>query len=406
MTDSIKQIEELIEQNKSLERRNEELKNIIEVNLAQPGYDVYLASFNDIIDVSEAETLIVKFYQYNKIPTALYDHKGKLIFSVGWKHICRQFHQSNDDTKIMCDESLSTVNKTLDKKPYFLFQCKNGINAIAISIEIQNKHVATIVFSQFFYKDETPDYAFFEQKALQHKFDPKSYITAIKEIPTFSNEEIEHIMQNASFVAEMISYMGAKNLEFKDSSKKQVSNKMLLSTLRDKINEQEKIIKSLLENITKHQKDVEENTVSKSQFQKQLKRLTDRLDRSEIVLNSLLSSIPLGIGFIRSQVFTYVNDQMAKITGYSAKDLIGRDPELLLAYPENYRRLFSENNLMQKTHSIETQIKLKDGKLANVILFTALLNKADPGEGIALSVMDIALIQESSQELIFTKKIY
>ena len=406
MSDSLKQIEELIEQNKNLERRNEELKNIIEVNLAQPGYDVYLASFNDIIDVSEAETLIVKFYQYNKIPTALYDHKGKLIFSVGWKHICRQFHQSHDDTKKMCEESLGAVNKALDKKPYYLFQCKNGINAIAISIEIQNKHVATIVFSQFFYKDETPDYTFFEQKALVHKFDPQAYLAAVKEIPIFSNEEIEHIMQNASFVAEMISYMGAKNLELQGNSKKQVNNKMLLSTLRDKINEQEKIIKSLLDNITKHQKNVEENTLSKPQFQKQLKRLTERLDRSEIVLNSLLSSIPLGIGFIRSQVFTYVNDQMAKITGYSAKDLIGRDPELLLVYPENYKRLFSENNLMHKTNSLETQIKMKDGKLTNVIVFTALLNKSNPEEGIALSVLDIAVIQENYQELIFTKKIY
>jgi len=200
--------------------------------------------------------------------------------------------------------------------------------------------------------------------------------------------------------------MGSKNLEFKDNSKKQVNNKMLLSTLRDKINEQEKIIKSLLENITKHQKDIEENTVSKPQFQKQIKRLTERLDRSEIVLNSLLSSIPLGIGFIRSQVFTYVNEQMAKITGYSAKDLIGRDPELLLAYPENYRRLFSENNLMHRTNSIETQLKMKDGTFANVIIFTALLNKSNPGEGIALSILDIATIQDNSHELLFTKKLY
>ena len=61
--DTLKKIEELIEQNKNLEHRNEELKNIIEVNLTQSVYDDYLASFNDIIDVSDAETLIVKFYQ-------------------------------------------------------------------------------------------------------------------------------------------------------------------------------------------------------------------------------------------------------------------------------------------------------------------------------------------------------
>ena len=162
----------------------------------------------------------------------------------------------------------------------------------------------------------------------------------------------------------------------------------------------------LFQNITKHQHEVEENTVSKTQFQKQLKRLSDRLDRSETVLSSLLSSIPLGIGFIQSYVFTYVNDQMARITGYSAKDLIGRDPEVLLADTENYRRLFSESNLLQKTNSIETQLKKKDGTLTDVIIFTALLNKADVSQGIAFSIMDTAIIQENYQELIFTKKIY
>jgi len=406
MIDSLKQIEELIEQNKSLEKRNEELKNIIEVNLSQPGYDVYLASFNDIIEISEAETLIVKFYQYNKIPTALYDHKGKLIFSVGWKQACRHFHRQNNESLQLCDDSHNIVNRVLSKKPYFLFQCKNGINAIAISIEIENKHVATIVLSQFFYADESPDYMFFKQQANNFNFDIKSYLTAVNDLPVFSNSEIEHIMQNASFVAEMISYLGVKNLERQENSKKQVNNKMLLSTLRDKINEQEKIIKSLFENITKHQHEVEENTVSKTQFQKQLKRLSDRLDRSETVLSSLLSSIPLGIGFIQSYVFTYVNDQMARITGYSAKDLIGRDPEVLLADTENYRRLFSESNLLQKTNSIETQLKKKDGTLTDVIIFTALLNKADVSQGIAFSIMDTAIIQENYQELIFTKKIY
>jgi PAS domain S-box-containing protein len=406
MTDSLKQIEELIEQNKSLEKRNEELKNIIEVNLTQPGYDVYLASFNDIIDISEAETLSVKFYQYNKIPTALYDHKGKLIFSVGWKHICRHFHRHNADSLQMCEDTLNIVNRALTKKPYYLFQCKNGLNGIAISIEIQNKHVATIVLSQFFYEDEEPDYMFYKHQSEKYKFDIKSYMTAVQDMASFSNSEIEHIIQNASFVAELVSYLGSKNLEQQDNSKKQVSNKMLLSTLRDKINEQEKIIKSLLLNITKHRNDVEENSISKTQFQKQLKRLSDRLERSETVLSSLLSAIPLGIGFVRSHVFTYVNDQMARTTGYLAKDLIGRDPEVLLADPENYMRLFSESNLLQQTNSIETQLKKKDGTLVEVIIFTAFLNKLDPSQGIAFSIMDTSIIQENYQELIFTKKIY
>jgi len=97
---------------------------------------------------------------------------------------------------------------------------------------------------------------------------------------------------------------------------------------------------------------------------------------------------------------------MARTTGYLAKDLIGRDPEVLLADPENYMRLFSESNLLQQTNSIETQLKKKDGTLVEVIIFTAFLNKLDPSQGIAFSIMDTSIIQENYQELIFTKKIY
>ncbi len=402
--DTLRKIEELIEQNKNLEHRNEELKNIIEVNLAQPGYDVYLTSFNDIIDVSEAETLIVKFYQHSKIPTALYDHKGKLIFSIGWKQICRHFHRVHHESLLLCQDTLDIVNKSLAKQPYYFFQCKNGINGIAISIEIYNKHVATIILSQFFYKDETPDYVFFKQQAANYKFNVKPYISAVNDIPTYSNTEIESIFQNASFLAEMISFLGSKNIEYNNRSKKQIDNKMLLSSLRDKINEEELIIKSLLQNITKHQKEVQENTVSKTHFLKQLKRLNDRIEHSENILNSLLSSIPLGIGFIRSNVFTYVNDQICRITGYTSKEFIGRNPEFLFPYSEDIRKIFPKNNSLHKTDSIETRLQRKDGTLVNVIVFVALLNNFNSVQGIAFSLMDITAIQENHSARIVTKE--
>jgi PAS domain S-box-containing protein len=397
---TLRKIEELIEQNKNLEHRNEELKKIIEINLTQSDYDECLASLHDIVDVSEAENLLVKFYQHNKIPTALFDHTGKLIFSIGWKPACTKYHRGNDNSLIQCDETFCLVNQKLAENQCYLYQCKNGMNAIAFPVEIHHKHIATIILSQFFYKDEAPDYIFFKELAKKFKFDSKAYISAIKELPTYSNSEIDCIIKNGEFLAEIIGYLIFKNLEYKNRSKKIIDNKMLLSTLRDKIKEEENIIKSLLHDITNHEKEIKENTVSRAQFLNQQKRLNDKLERSEDLLNSLLSSVPLGIAFVQNNVLTYVNDKIIRITGYNTKELIGRNPEFLFRNPDDYQKICPDTNMMSDTKPFEIQLKRKDGSSVEVFLYATLLNKSKPSKGSTLSIMDLVTIKGYQHEFL------
>jgi PAS domain S-box-containing protein len=404
--DTLRKIEELIEQNRTLERRNEELKVLVNANLGTAVVQPQ-GLLADLVDLSEAETLIVKFYQHNKIPAALYDLKGKLLFSVGWKAVCTKFLHNNSKSLQKCIDSILHVNQLLANKTCHFYQCWNGINGIAFPVEINGRHIATLVVNQFCYKEEVPDYDFFSEEAVEYGFKEDTYLHAIDEMPRFSSYEVERIIQNATFLTEMISYMGLKKLQHMAYSRGKNDTDQIMSSLLDKILEQGQLIKSLMKDISFHQQQVKENTVSKLFFEKQQKRFTDRLERSEAILNSLLTSLPLGIGFVRSDVFTFVNDQMFRLTGYTPKELIGRSSSILFESADDFSRNFNliadEFSTPQKRFG-ETRLVHKDGRLLDVIISASWVDVQAPEQGVAFSLMDISAIKESQRELIRAKE--
>ena len=401
--ETLRKIEELIVQNKTLEQRNEELKNIISINLNQSQKNQEL-SLTDTIDLSEAKTLIVRFYQFNKIPISLFNNKGEVVFSVGGRNISTIFQQTDNE---VFNEYSECANLQNQSKAQYLFKLRNGTDIIAFPCELHSKTIATIILSQFFNQDEIPTNDFFENHAKVCGIDPFVFFTGIKEIPVFSKTKLENIIQNTSILSEMISILCKKSIEYHHEARKQADNDIVLSALSDKISEQEQIIKSLLSNISAHQNEVRENTISKTDFQRQQKRLVDRIKHSEALLNSLLTSMPLGIGFIRSNVFTFTNDQMFRITGYTPKELIGRDPEILFASLDDFKEIMEgtpESFLFKDKNSYETSILTKDGNLTDAIVFVSRVDPEDPAQGLAFSIMDISDIKKVQRELIEEKE--
>ncbi|MDP4210005.1 MAG: PocR ligand-binding domain-containing protein [Bacteroidota bacterium] len=383
-----------MDQNKILGQRNEELKKIIDANLGQPQHQTEMP-FSEIIDINQAETLIIKFYQYNKIPTALYDVQGKLIFSIGWKPTCTQFHCKADSTRRRCGESINYVNQQLVDKPYFYFQCINGFNGIAVPIHIRSKHTATIVLSQFFYHDENPDWGFFWNQAQENNFSVDKYLTTLHDIPRFKSIEIEQITQNAGYLAELVSYLGNHNLNQREQQKKHTDNEKLLSVLREKISEQDKVIQALMQDITSHQKEIQETTISKNELWHLQKQLNRKLEKAESLLNNLLKAMPLGVAFIKKAVLTFVNDPMTRLLGYTAKELSGRGVEVLLDPAGDNREiveLVANPSIMGHNRIFITNVIRKDGQTLEVVLFLSLFNSNSPQQGMSLSFIDISSI--------------
>src|SRR5208337_5025560 len=163
MIGTMSKIGELIDQNKLLEQQNEELRKIIDINLSQskPSNPV---SFIETIDLNEVENLLIKFYQFNQIPIAIYGKNSQLLFSIGWKPVCVKYHHCRIGSRNQCNEFIRNIhqNNTLSA---LRFQCKNGLNGIAVPVNIRNTHVATIVVSQFLYEGEPINYPFFTKLA-------------------------------------------------------------------------------------------------------------------------------------------------------------------------------------------------------------------------------------------------
>ena len=399
--ETLRKIDELIVQNKILEKRNEELKNIIEVNLSQSQNFQELSLTSDA-DLSDTKNILVKFYQFNKIPIALYTPDGSLIFSIGGKNIPPLFHLNYEE---LFKNYISSGN--LSQKIGNEYITQNGTLCFSLPIEANNKILAIIILHQYFNKDKYPTSEFFELRAKDNHLELKEIMSAQSGIPMYSNAELDSIYQYLLMLGEMISFITLKNCSNKLQLRKQMNNELVLSALLDKISEQELIIKSLLSNINNHLSDVRENTISKSDFQQQQKRLVDRIKHSEALLNSLLTSVPLGVGFIRSNVFTYTNDQMFSITGYTPKELIGRGPEIIFASYDDFTEIVEikpESLLFKNKNSYETSILRKNGSLVDTIVFVSQIDSENPELGIAISILDISDIKKVQRELIAEKE--
>lgn len=404
--ETLRKIDELINQNKILEQRNEELKNILEVNLTQ-SHQERDHTFSSNIDFSDAKTLIVKFYQFNKIPITLFDDKGKLIFSLGGKNNFVLYQPNYDHLFQEYLDFKNLQSQSQSDKPESLFELSNGALAFALSIEVGRRTVAVIIVSHFYNSDNMPSVAFIESLAHDHNLDFYETITASKEIKALSAKEIENTIQNVSMLGELVASLGKKNMDYQQQLKRQADNDIVMSALHDKISEQERIIKSLLANINAHQHEVRENTISKSAFQLQQKRLVGRIKHSEALLNSLLTSIPLGVGFVKSNIFTFTNDQMFRITGYTPKELIGRNPDMLFASQDDYNEIMQGKPvsfLFKDNNSYEKPIVRKDGNILDTVIFVSLIDPELPDDGVAISIMDISDIKKVQYELIQEKE--
>lgn len=389
--ETLRKIAELIEQNKTLEQRTDELKNIIVTNLTS-NFEPALDYPSEIAHFSDARVLIVKFYQRCKIPMALYSDKGKLIYSIGW--------QQSFGTSFF--EYRENYNNSTE--PYHFFQQRNGIFSIAIPVEINKRQVATLIITHFFYCDHPITESILEDQAAKLNIDKELLKTNIDGAYVLPMTEINNIISTASFLAEMIAFIGQKNAENNIQIKKSTENNILLASLLDKIAEQESIIKTLKDNINVHQKEVRENTISKTAFLEQQNRLVKRIEQTENILNSLLVSVPLGIGFVRRQIFTYVNDQMFRIFGYTPKELIGRAPEMLFAQPVLYNEFLNSGPDGMQKKSLETLAVKRSGETFEVMVFVSYIDNLDPEHGIAISIMDISAIKKTQKQLLIAKE--
>ena len=126
------------------------------------------------------------------------------------------------------------------------------------------------------------------------------------------------------------------------------------------------------------------------------------LKDNEEKLQSIFSAAPVGIGLVVDRVMIEVNDPFCNMTGYARSELIGKSSQIIYSSTEEYINAGKEKyrQIEEKgMGSVETKIKCKDGKILNVILSSAPLDKKDLAKGVSFTVLDITERKQSEDAL-------
>ncbi len=119
-----------------------------------------------------------------------------------------------------------------------------------------------------------------------------------------------------------------------------------------------------------------------------------------MLLESVINTVPGGIGVVEKRVFSQVNDYVVKLTGYTREELIGQSARML--YPtqeesdymgtEKYRQIAERG-----TGTVESRWLRKDGAIRHVLVSSTPLVANDLSAGVAFFVLDITDRKEAEE---------
>jgi PAS domain S-box-containing protein len=114
------------------------------------------------------------------------------------------FSENTPQTLKKCRQSDKHIKQNLHKKGYIPYKCKNGLNDTACPVIIDGNHLGTIFFGQFFYLGEKVNKQEFLKKAEKYGFDLAEFERAFDEIPVYSQDQVQNIMDFYAELSEFI----------------------------------------------------------------------------------------------------------------------------------------------------------------------------------------------------------
>lgn len=172
----------------------------------------------DLLDIKNLQILVDKMYMATEIPFALIDFDGNILVGAGWQPLCVSFHRANPQTEKFCIESDKSIDSRLQKQEKFvLYKCPLGLMDAATPLIIDGNHVGNVFTGQFLFKE--PDNTLFEEQAKKYNFDQKKYLTALKNIPIFTKEQV---IRNLEFLVEFTKHLTELTLKNIEIQKNQI----------------------------------------------------------------------------------------------------------------------------------------------------------------------------------------
>ena len=130
------------------------------------------------------------------------------------------------------------------------------------------------------------------------------------------------------------------------------------------------------------------------------KRTEKALRDSEAYMQSVFRAAPVGIGVVIDRVFKIVNDKFCRMLGYSARELLEQNAEMI--YPsksayETVGKIKYDQIAETGTGTVETAMKTKDGKIISVLLSSTPIDARHHELGITFTALDVTNIKKAQE---------
>jgi PAS domain S-box-containing protein len=123
---------------------------------------------------------------------------------------------------------------------------------------------------------------------------------------------------------------------------------------------------------------------------------------SEHEITSIFRAVPVGIAVVENRVLIRVNDRLCTMTGYSRGELEGRNTRFLYLNDEDYAavgRMREQAYQEGEPDDIEISWQRKDGRVIDVHITAAAIDRSNPIAAMTYSALDITRAQRDRNEL-------
>lgn len=160
------------------------------------------------MDIPHLQALAEANFHASGLPMTMVDaFDDSILVRAGWPGMCRNFHRVHPEAARRCVESDLYVVGHIGEAESLQYKCKNGLWHIGIPVVVDRIHMATLFITQFFVEGESVNRELFTRQAYEFGFDVDAYLTALEQLPVFSEQKIGYALVfykvMARFIVEM-----------------------------------------------------------------------------------------------------------------------------------------------------------------------------------------------------------
>lgn len=230
----------------------------------------------DLIDIDFLQKLQDTFAKAMGVASLTIDDKGPITKRSNFSEFCTNFIRACEMGVSRCNESdIQGGKMAFEAGEPIIYACHAGLGHFAVPIIVDNQHIASILGGQFAFKK--PDEKHFKNLAKELRIsNEREYIKALRKIKIHTREHIQFAADLLFLVSNAISEIAHKNLELKNTNKKEHFYREIIEVIRSSLDINETLF--LICEATAKFFNVQRTSVSEAPPNRAIKRPTVRME--------------------------------------------------------------------------------------------------------------------------------